>query len=98
LKKERNFRSRGVFIWGSSAYQIVPFGKQQVFNRFDTAVPHDGKEGAGSAGGPAPNQPLPILVNRLQAQTTSRASMALMRGLALSLRTYFGWNLGTHAA
>jgi hypothetical protein len=44
---------------GSSAYQIVPFGNQQVFNRFDTAVPHDGKEGPGPAGGPAPNQPPP---------------------------------------
>jgi hypothetical protein len=50
--------ARRVYL-GSSAYQIVPFGNQQVFNRSDIAVPHDGKEGPGPAGGPAPNQPPP---------------------------------------
>jgi hypothetical protein len=45
---------------GSSAYQIVPFGNQQVFNRFDTVVARDGQQGpGGQEGGPAPNQPPP---------------------------------------
>jgi hypothetical protein len=48
---------------GSSAYQIVPFGNQQVFNRFSavvpvTASPQDDKGGAGKDG-PAPSQPPP---------------------------------------
>lgn len=41
---------------GGSAYQIVPFGNQQVFNRFGAAVPRDGKA---HEGGPAPAQPPP---------------------------------------
>jgi hypothetical protein len=50
---------------GSSAYQIVPFGSQQVFNRFETVVPHDGNQGPGHGGpgehegGPAPGLPPP---------------------------------------
>ncbi|HZU33320.1 MAG TPA: hypothetical protein VFB79_19550 [Candidatus Angelobacter sp.] len=56
---------------GGSAYQIVPFGNQQVFNRFDAVVPRDGNSGKGSGnngqgsggndqnGGPAPNAPPP---------------------------------------
>jgi hypothetical protein len=48
---------RRVYL-GSSAYQIVPFGNQQVFNRFDTVVARDGKEGPGGQG-PSPNQPPP---------------------------------------
>ena len=51
--------ARRVYL-GSSAYQIVPFGKQEVFNRFDTFVARDGKEGPGDhEGGPAANQPPP---------------------------------------
>jgi hypothetical protein len=49
--------TRHVYV-GSSAYQIVPFGEQKVFNRFETAVPRDDKGGEGK-GGPAPNQPPP---------------------------------------
>lgn len=48
--------TRRVYI-GGSAYQIVPFGKQKVFNRFETAVPQDGDKG--HEGGPAPGQPPP---------------------------------------
>jgi hypothetical protein len=50
---------------GGSAYQIVPFGNQQVFNRFETAIPRDGNSGQGKGGpghddgGPAPGQPPP---------------------------------------
>jgi hypothetical protein len=53
---------RHVYL-GGSAYQIVPFGNQQVFNRFETAVPQDGKQGPGpgapgeQAGGAAPGLP-----------------------------------------
>lgn len=54
--------ARRVYL-GSSVYQIVPFGNQQVFNRFDTVVPQDGKKGqsgpGGQDGGPAPDQPPP---------------------------------------
>jgi hypothetical protein len=39
---------------GGSAFQIVPFGKQQVFNRFDTAVPRDDNGGQGKAAPPPP--------------------------------------------
>jgi len=53
---------RRVYL-GGSAYQIVPFGNQQVFNRFETAVPQDGKQGPGpgapgeQAGGASPGLP-----------------------------------------
>jgi hypothetical protein len=54
--------ARHVYL-GSSVYQIVPFGNQQVFNRFDTVVAQDGKQGPGGSGGqeggPAPGQPPP---------------------------------------
>jgi hypothetical protein len=61
---------RRVYI-GGSAYQIVPFGEQKVFNRFETAVRRDDHGGGGSGnsgpgggadghdGGPAPNAPPP---------------------------------------
>ncbi len=42
--------ARPVYL-GSSAYQIVPFGKQQVFNRFDTATPRD--DGPGKVAPPS---------------------------------------------
>jgi hypothetical protein len=34
---------------GGSAFQIVPFGKQQIFNRFDRAAPRDDNGGQGNA-------------------------------------------------
>jgi hypothetical protein len=37
---------------GGSAFQIVPFGKQQVFNRFDRATPRDDNGGQGNAATP----------------------------------------------
>jgi hypothetical protein len=40
---------------GGSAFQIVPFGKQQVFNRFGTASPRDDNGGQGNAGQPSLN-------------------------------------------
>ncbi|HMC31110.1 MAG TPA: hypothetical protein VKL99_09765 [Candidatus Angelobacter sp.] len=50
---------RRVYI-GSSAYQIVPFGEQKIFNRFETVVPRDGEKGPGNhQGDPAPNLPPP---------------------------------------
>ena len=45
--------ARHVYL-GGSAYQIVPFGEQKVFNRFETAVPHDGNGGGSSNGGSGP--------------------------------------------
>ena len=44
--------ARPVYL-GGSAYQIVPFGNQQVFNRFDSAAPRDDHGGNGNAA-PAP--------------------------------------------
>jgi len=44
--------TRHVYV-GGSAYQIVPFGEQKVFNRFEAAVPRDGNGGSGKgSGGP----------------------------------------------
>ena len=37
---------------GGSAYQIVPFGNQQIFNRFDSAAPRDDHGGNGTAAPP----------------------------------------------
>ena len=37
------------FYIGGSAYQVVPFGEQKVFNRFQAAVPRDGN-GSGNGG------------------------------------------------
>jgi len=54
--------TRRVYI-GGSAFQIVPFGEQKVFNRFEKAIAQDGNSGPGHhddpPGGPAPNQPPP---------------------------------------
>ncbi|HEY7401978.1 MAG TPA: hypothetical protein VIB39_00520 [Candidatus Angelobacter sp.] len=64
--------TRHVYV-GGSAYQIVPFGEQKVFNRFETASPRDGSGGSGKGGpgnsgpggggdhdgGPAPGAPPP---------------------------------------
>lgn len=64
--------TRHVYV-GGSAYQIVPFGEQKVFNRFEKAVPRDDHGGGGPSnsgpgsggngddhnGGPAPGQPPP---------------------------------------
>lgn len=44
--------TRHVYV-GGSAYQVVPFGEQKVFNRFQTAVPRDGN-GAGGGGNSGP--------------------------------------------
>lgn len=54
---------RRVYI-GGSVYQIVPFGEQKVFNRFDTVIAQtrDGNKGPGNHdqdGGPAPGAPPP---------------------------------------
>ncbi len=44
--------------FGSSAFQIVPFGNQQVFNRFDGAAPRDDHGGHGNAAPPQPPPPV----------------------------------------
>jgi len=48
--------TRHVYV-GGSAYQVVPFGEQKVFNRFQAVTPRDGN-GSGSGGsgngGPGP--------------------------------------------
>lgn len=43
--------------FGGSAYQIVPFGNQQVFNRFDSVAPRDDHGGNGNATPPPPPPP-----------------------------------------
>jgi hypothetical protein len=43
--------ARPVYL-GGSAYQIVPFGNQQVFDRFDIAAPLDDHSGTGNAAPP----------------------------------------------
>ena len=45
--------AKAVYL-GGSAFQIVPFGRQQVFNRFDTASPRDHNGGQGNAAPPPP--------------------------------------------
>jgi hypothetical protein len=52
---------RHVYV-GGSAYQIIPFGQQRVFNQLETFIPRGGNEGSNHDdhnGGPAPNQPPP---------------------------------------
>lgn len=45
--------SKPVYL-GGSAFQILPFGKQQVFNRFASATPRDDNGGQGKAAPPPP--------------------------------------------
>jgi hypothetical protein len=51
---------------GGSAFQIVPFGRQQVFNRFATASPRDDKGGQGNA------TPPPVLGNETTGNDLTR--------------------------
>src|SRR5262249_8086001 len=42
------------FYIGGSAYQVVPFGEQKVFNRFEAVSPRDGNNGPGGGGNGGP--------------------------------------------
>jgi hypothetical protein len=49
--------TRHIYV-GGSAFQVIPFGEQKVFNRFQTAVPRDGNNngsGNGGSGNGGPN-------------------------------------------